>query len=273
MPQSLAQVHIHVIFSTKNRMPFLVAAEFRREMHAYLVSVMKAYESPAQIVGGTADHVHILCALSRSATIAKVIGEVKRNSSKWIKTKGGDLELFQWQNGYGAFSVSFSKITEVRECVPLVYGDRAGDQKANRFRVEKQVFLLYSCLLPSPERQNVRYHTNQNHPAPLPGQHLSTVRIMLYKVVQLGCLPDRKLSKHQPAKHFPAAGLLVAGGGLLVDNSIGHFLYPKRRLVNSHNLHKRRDLVLVLEKFVFEEEPPLADIDDLAKIRIDVASG
>ncbi|SPF36677.1 transposase [Syntrophobacter sp. SbD1] len=117
MPQSLAQVHVHLIFSTKNRMPFLVDAELRKEMHAYLASVMKAYEAPAQIVGGTADHVHILSTLSRTTTIAKVIGEAKRNSSKWIKTKGGNLQLFQWQNGYGAFSVSFSKITEVREYI------------------------------------------------------------------------------------------------------------------------------------------------------------
>ena len=96
MPQSLAQVHIHVIFSTKKRVPFLIDAEIRKEMCAYLASIMKAYESPAQIVGGTADHVHILCALSRTTTIAKAIGEAKRNSSKWIKTKGGNLELFEW---------------------------------------------------------------------------------------------------------------------------------------------------------------------------------
>ncbi len=55
-------------------MPFLVDAEFRKEMHAYPASIMKAYESPAQIVGGTADRVHIPCVLSRSATVAKVIG-------------------------------------------------------------------------------------------------------------------------------------------------------------------------------------------------------
>jgi REP element-mobilizing transposase RayT len=137
MPQSLAQVHIHVIFSTKNRIPFLVEAEFRKEMHAYLASIMKAYECPAQIVGGTADHVHILCALSRSATVAKVIGEAKRNSSKWIKTKGGDLELFQWQNGYGAFSVSFSKITEVREYI----SDQMNHHKKMSFQEEYRLFL------------------------------------------------------------------------------------------------------------------------------------
>ena len=71
----------------------------------------------AQIFGGRADHVHILCSLSTSATVAEVIGEAKRNSSKWIKTKGGDLELFKWQNGYGVSSEIFSKITEVQEYI------------------------------------------------------------------------------------------------------------------------------------------------------------
>ncbi|HIJ76599.1 MAG TPA: transposase [Deltaproteobacteria bacterium] len=142
MPQSLAQVHIHVIFSTKNRMPFLVDAEFRKEMHAYLATIMKAYESPAQIVGGTADHVHILCGLSRSATVAKLIGEAKRSSSKWIKTKGGDLELFQWQNGYGVFSVSYSKITEVREYI----SNQMNHHKKMSFQEEYRLFLRKHSL-------------------------------------------------------------------------------------------------------------------------------
>ncbi|MGO9314102.1 MAG: transposase [Syntrophobacteraceae bacterium] len=142
MPQSLAQVHIHVIFSTKKRMPFLVDAEIRKEMCAYLSSIMKAYESPAQIVGGTADHVHILCALSRTTTIAKSIGEAKRNSSKWVKTKGGDLEFFEWQNGYGAFSVSFSKITEVREYI----SDQMNHHNKMSFQGEYRIFLRKHSL-------------------------------------------------------------------------------------------------------------------------------
>jgi len=142
MPQSLAQVLIHVIFSTKNRMPFLVDTEFRKEMHAYLATITKAYESPAQIVGGTADHVHILCALSRTTTIAKAIGEAKRNSSKWVKTKGGDLEFFEWQNGYGAFSVSFSKITEVREYI----SDQMNHHNKMSFQEEYRNFLRKHSL-------------------------------------------------------------------------------------------------------------------------------
>jgi len=120
----------------------VVDAEFRKEMHAYPGSIMKAYESPAQIVGGTADHVHILCGLSRSATVAKLIGEAKRSSSKWIKTKGGDLELFQWQNGYGVFSVSYSKITEVREYI----SNQMNHHKKMSFQEEYRLFLRKHSL-------------------------------------------------------------------------------------------------------------------------------
>ena len=120
----------------------VVDAEFRKEMHAYLATIMKAYESPAQIVGGTADHVHILCGLSRSATVAKLIGEAKRSSSKWIKTKGGDLELFQWQNGYGVFSVSYSKITEVREYI----SNQMNHHKKMSFQEEYRLFLRKHSL-------------------------------------------------------------------------------------------------------------------------------
>jgi len=68
-------------------------------------------------VGGTDDHVHILCNLSRTETLAKVIGETKRTSSKWIKTKGKGFGNFQWQNGYGAFSVSRSRLEEARRYI------------------------------------------------------------------------------------------------------------------------------------------------------------
>ena len=89
MPQSLAQVYLHIIYSTKHREPFLIDEHIRREMHAYVASIVKAHGSHPFIIGGTADHVHILCTLPKTETYAKLIGEAKRNSSKWIKTKHG----------------------------------------------------------------------------------------------------------------------------------------------------------------------------------------
>jgi len=114
MSQSLAQVYLHIIYSTKHREPFLVDDGLRREMHAYIASIFKAYESLPLIVGGTTDHVHILCTLPRTETYAKMIGKSKRNSSKWVKTKDPKLSNFMWQNGYGAFSVSHSLISKVQ---------------------------------------------------------------------------------------------------------------------------------------------------------------
>ncbi len=83
-------------------------------MHAYLGGTCRQLESPAIAVGGPADHVHILCILSKNLAMADLIGEIKRSSSKWIKTKTPMLEKFAWQNGYGAFSVSQSHVERVR---------------------------------------------------------------------------------------------------------------------------------------------------------------
>ena len=137
MPQSLAQIYLHIIFSTKAREPFVADDGIRKEMHAYLASIMKEYDSPALIVGGTADHVHILSMLSRTQTIATIVGEAKRNSSKWIKTKGGDLGKFQWQNGYGAFSVSASKVGEVRNYI----ANQMKHHQKFSFQEEYRIFL------------------------------------------------------------------------------------------------------------------------------------
>ena len=114
MSQSLAKVLLHVIYSTKDRDPFLADQEVRRNMHSYLATVFKEYDSPALLIGGVADHVHILCLLSRTHSISEVIREAKRNSSKWIKTQGNRLEKFRWQSGYGAFSVSQSQAAQVK---------------------------------------------------------------------------------------------------------------------------------------------------------------
>ena len=75
MPQSLAQIYLHIIFSTKDREPLIADDGIRKEMHAYLASIMKEYDSPALTIGGTADHVHTLSMLSRTQTVAKIVGE------------------------------------------------------------------------------------------------------------------------------------------------------------------------------------------------------
>ena len=87
MPQSLAQVYLHLIFSTKDRRPFLQNSEIRNEMQHYLGGICNGLDCPILRVGGVADHVHLLCRLGRSITISDLIKELKRESSKWIMAR------------------------------------------------------------------------------------------------------------------------------------------------------------------------------------------
>jgi REP element-mobilizing transposase RayT len=104
MPRSLALVVVHVIFSTKGRMPFL-KAELRPDLFAYLATVARNEGCEWYRVGGVEDHVHLAIRLGKEKTIAKLIGQLKTSSSQWLKTQGPALARFAWQEGYGAFSV------------------------------------------------------------------------------------------------------------------------------------------------------------------------
>lgn len=116
MSQSIAKILVHVIFSTKERRP-LILPDVREELHAYLVGIGKGIGSPTLQVNGTADHVHILLSMARTVSIAEIVEDLKKGSSKWIKTKSRDLRGFYWQNGYGAFSVSPSNVKRVRSYI------------------------------------------------------------------------------------------------------------------------------------------------------------
>ncbi len=105
MPQSLALVVVHVIFSTKDREPCL-ASDVRPRLHAYLATVARNAEWECHRVGGVADHVHLAIGLARTVTIAGLVEDLKTSSSKWLKTQSPGLAGFAWQRGYGAFSVS-----------------------------------------------------------------------------------------------------------------------------------------------------------------------
>ncbi|HUT56300.1 MAG TPA: transposase [Phycisphaerae bacterium] len=116
MPQSLARVLVHVIFSTKNRQP-LIAPGLRDELNAYLVGILANLDSPSVATNAFRDHVHSLMRLSRTRSLADVMEQLKVGSSKSLKTKGPALQQFHWQNGYGAFSVSPSNLAEVRDYI------------------------------------------------------------------------------------------------------------------------------------------------------------
>jgi putative transposase len=117
MPQSLAQILLHAVFSTKERRPFLREPNLRAEMHSYLGGILNRQECRSIIVGGVEDHVHLLFSASKNLAPADIIKELKRGSSLWIKERAVDQQDFAWQTGYGLFSVSYSQLETVRNYI------------------------------------------------------------------------------------------------------------------------------------------------------------
>ena len=105
MPQSLAQILVHLVFSTKNRKAIL-ADDIRDDLHAYIGGIVENHKGTLLKVGSVADHIHLLIALPRTCAPSELIQEVKTGSSKWLKTKNAHYANFQWQSGYGIFSIS-----------------------------------------------------------------------------------------------------------------------------------------------------------------------
>lgn len=112
MSQSLAKIHLHIVFSTKNREP-MIHKSVERELYDYMASIGNELKCNVTKIRGTENHVHIGCCLSRTITIAALLEEIKRSSSKWIKTKGPQFKKFAWQEGYGAFSFGESQLQDV----------------------------------------------------------------------------------------------------------------------------------------------------------------
>lgn len=104
---------VHIVFSTKDRRPFLEDQEIRIQMHANLGGTSKTLNCPPIIVGGVEDHVHLSARQSRTITLAEWVKELKRVTSIWIKERDPRYSLFKWQAGYGAFSVSQSQVSDV----------------------------------------------------------------------------------------------------------------------------------------------------------------
>jgi putative transposase len=117
MPQSLARIWLHIVFSTKERRAYLQNETIRDEMFRMLGHHASEAGCPPARVGGWIDHVHILCGLARTVTVAQLVEVLKRETSKWVKQRAADLGLFSWQNGYGAFSVSQSNVDQVIEYI------------------------------------------------------------------------------------------------------------------------------------------------------------
>lgn len=118
MPQSLAQIYVHIVFSTKDRTPWLRDDGLRAELNAYMAAILRdRVDSPAIIINGVEDHIHSLVRLSRKFPVMKVLQESKMETSKWLKRQPAAASDFTWQAGYGAFSVSASMMEDVRKYI------------------------------------------------------------------------------------------------------------------------------------------------------------
>lgn len=114
MPQSLSAVYIHLVFSTKERRPFLREETTRTALHSYLGGISKQLGCLPIITGGMEDHVHLFARFGRTITQAEWVKELKRVSNLWLKEQYG-MKEFEWQGGYADFSVSASNLEQVRQ--------------------------------------------------------------------------------------------------------------------------------------------------------------
>ena len=143
MPQSLARLHIHLVFSTKNR-ERIITDDVRSPLHAFMATVLQNLGCAPVLINSVEDHAHLLFDLARTISISQAVEDVKKSSSKWIKTQGPEFAGFAWQAGYGAFAVSESNVETVRAYI----ANQREHHRAKTFQEEYRAFL---------ERHNVAF--------------------------------------------------------------------------------------------------------------------
>lgn len=115
MPSTHLSLHYHLIFSTKDRAPF-IQREWHTRLHAYLGGIVRDLGGVPEAIGGVEDHVHLLVGLRATHCLADVLKEVKASSSRWVHQEINEPS-FSWQEGYGAFTVSASQIETVKRYI------------------------------------------------------------------------------------------------------------------------------------------------------------
>jgi REP-associated tyrosine transposase len=116
MAQTLVSLLVHVVFSTKERRPMIISA-VEPELYAYMGGTLRNLESRCLAAGGTANHVHLLISQSKNIALSHLMEELKKSSSKWIKTRAPALRRLGWQEGYGAFSVGESNVEALKRYI------------------------------------------------------------------------------------------------------------------------------------------------------------
>jgi REP element-mobilizing transposase RayT len=113
MPHSYSCNWQHIIFSTKERRR-LIRTELQSELWSYIAGVATNHGMHPFAIGGIEDHIHILLTIPATKDIAKAVQEIKANSSRWMRQH---IKTFQWQEGYGSFSVSKSNVSAVAKYI------------------------------------------------------------------------------------------------------------------------------------------------------------
>jgi len=143
MPQSVTNILVHIVFSTKKRQNYL-DAEHCCKLYPYISGILKNHNCECIRIGGIENHIHILCALAKTISISDLIEKIKSNSSKWIKTNDESFIGFQWQKGYGAFSISPAHVQVVSNYI----NHQKGHHRKITFEDELRTLL---------KKYNVRY--------------------------------------------------------------------------------------------------------------------
>ena len=130
MPSTYLSLHYHIVFSSKRREP-IIDRSWRPRLHEYLGGTVKGLEGHPQGVGGTGDHVHLLVGLKSTHRLSDFMRELKKASSVWVHEEIG-LSAFEWQEGYGAFTVS----PNAREQVLSYIGNQEEHHRTRTFREE-----------------------------------------------------------------------------------------------------------------------------------------
>ena len=136
MSQSLHKIYVHIVFHIKTTSVPVNESDLP-SLFAYIGGILKKINSVPIQIGGTENHIHILCSLPKTITLIKLVEEIKRNSSRWIKRKNLNYKKFAWQGGYGAFSVSASLVKTTLEYIR----NQKEHHKTRTFRDEFLLFL------------------------------------------------------------------------------------------------------------------------------------
>ena len=134
MGSTFFSLHYHIVFSTKDRRPF-IRAEWRPRLHSYLGGIIRGMNGVAEIIGGVDDHVHLLTSLRPVHCIADVLRDMKKDSTNWVKEHFD--RRFSWQEGYAAFTVSPSATNSVRNYI----ADQEEHHRKSSFVDELREFL------------------------------------------------------------------------------------------------------------------------------------